>query len=184
MVVFKSFTPSPQLLLEGYSVRCLLRICFVGADCPLAHTRQNISELLQSLFTDVSWRQEQLNQPHVSCICTAFSRVNHSWADFCIMDWKLCNTVLKYMGEIGGKEDEEGLGITYVCAKGLQGCVLCLYMKEVLWGWPFCLLSRSLAFCESVMSDLCQHKADPRCLSLTRVHGAGGWEKGLEKGYN
>lgn len=34
-IVFRSFTLNPQLLLKAYSVRCLLRICFVGADHPL-----------------------------------------------------------------------------------------------------------------------------------------------------
>lgn len=62
MIVFRSFTLSPQLLLKAYSVRCLLRICFVGTDHPLTHTKENASELLQSLFTDFHAPQEQLNQ--------------------------------------------------------------------------------------------------------------------------
>lgn len=78
MIVFRSFTLSPQLLLKACSVRCLLRICFVGADRPLAHTKENTSELFQSLFTDFHSYQEQLNQPYTSCICTALSRANYS----------------------------------------------------------------------------------------------------------
>lgn len=78
MVVFRSFAMRPQLLLKTCSVRCLLRICFVGADRPHAHTKEDTSELLQSLFTDFHSHQEQLNQPFTSCICTALSTANYS----------------------------------------------------------------------------------------------------------
>lgn len=52
MIAFRSLTLSPQLLFKGYFVRHLLRIYFIGAYCPFPHTRQTISELLQTLSTD------------------------------------------------------------------------------------------------------------------------------------
>lgn len=78
------------------------------------------------------------------------------------------------MREIGGKKGRGGWESYSVYMQRVYRDVYCVCTQKMTCRDGLSVKSLLWAFCESVISDLCQHEADPQCLGLSEsaVHEA------------